>query len=93
MTRTDAWQLHNIFERRAEVHASQCVIPDPRRDEGAAPTVCVTCTDQYHFLRGLSMGLDMLNPGHDDGYRSERLFWGDDEPGFWQGTDVRRDNE
>ncbi len=85
-----AWQLHNIFEHRAMVHASQCVIPDARRDEGYAPTVCVTCAADYHLLRGLHLGLDLLNPSHADRYRTDRLFWGDDEPDFWRGTDVRK---
>jgi hypothetical protein len=84
-----AWQLHDIFERHAEVHESHCVIPDQRRDEGHPPTVCPTCIADYHRLGGMHQALDLVNPGHDHRYRSDRLFWSDtEEPNFWRGTDV-----
>lgn len=76
-----AWLLHNVHDRRAQEHLARCVVPDERRDEGYAPTVCPECVALYHFALGLSMGLDLLNPGQRR-YAPAQLFWDDDEESF-----------
>lgn len=77
----ECWSLQNSKAREAEEHVARCLL---------GPTACVECARLTAYAKGMAHALDRVDPSHDTRYDADQLFWDDERPGFWKGTNVRR---